>query len=216
MVIRDRRFRNRTDAGAQLAVALGSLALDRPVVLGIPRGGVVVSDQVARALGADHGVIVARKLGAPWQPELAVGAVSATGVIYIDPDTASVPGVTDAYLRDEVAAKTELARRYEAQFDGRRRPPLFGREVVVVDDGLATGATAIAAVRAVKAEGAKRVVLAVPVGPPPTVQALRREADDVVCLVEDASFFAVGQFYREFAPVDDEEVRRLMNLDAPA
>lgn len=216
MGFRSRHFRDRADAGAQLAVALAALALDRPVVLGIPRGGVVVSDQVARALGADHGVIVARKLGAPWQPELAIGAVSATGVTYVDPVISAEAGVSDEYLRDEVAAKTEAARRYEDAFDGRRRPSLAGREVIVVDDGLATGSTAIAAVRSVRAEGAKRVILAVPIGPPSTVQVLRREADAVVCLVEEPSFFAVGQFYRDFAPVEDEEVRRLMNGDASA
>lgn len=216
MVFRSRRFRDRVDAGAQLAVALQALKLEHPVVLGIPRGGVVVSDRVARDLGAEHGVIVARKLGAPWQPELAIGAVSASGVTYIDPVISAEAGVSDEYLRDEVAAKTEAARRYEEVFDGRRRPPLAGREVVVVDDGLATGSTAIAAVRSVRAEGAKRVILAVPVGPPSTVRVLRREADDVVCLVEEPSFFAVGQFYSDFAPVEDEEVRRLMNRDTPA
>lgn len=216
MGFHERRFRDRVDAGSRLAAALADLALERPVVLGIPRGGVVVSAEVSRVLDADHGVIVARKLGAPWQPELAIGAVSASGVTYLDPDIAQRAGVNDEYLRREVEAQTAAARRYEDVFDGRRRPDLAGRDVIVVDDGLATGATAIAAARAVRAAGARRVVLAVPVGPPTTVHRLRAEADEVVCLIEDESFFAVGQFYDDFTQVEDEEVRRLMERTKPS
>lgn len=203
-------FRDRRDAGRKLAAALAQRTFDRPVVLGIPRGGVVVSVEVASALQADHGVVVARKLGAPYQPELAIGAVTASGVAFIDRPLAEQAGADERYLRAVRERETAEARRREEAFDGRRRPSVAGRDVIVVDDGVATGATAIAAVRAMRAQQASRVTFAVPVGPPHTVDLLRREADDVVCLQEEPDFFAVGQFYHDFEPVDDAEVRALL------
>ena len=206
-----RRFRDRRDAGTRLARLLQRHGFVRPVVLGIPRGGVLVSVEVAAALGADHGVVVARKVGAPGQSELAIGAVTADGSAFVDRVLAEQTGAHDRYLAAERARQIAEARRREDFLDGRRRPALVGRDVIVVDDGVATGATAIAALRSVRAQGAARVVFAVPVGPPHTLDRLRREADEVVCLWVEPEFFAVGQFYQDFDPVDDAEVRALLD-----
>lgn len=203
-------FRDRKDAGERLAAALRRYQPERPVVLGIPRGGVVVSAVVAKALDADHGVVVARKLGAPGQPELAIGAITANGVAFIDEALARMTGADERYLEQERARQMAEARRREEAFDSRHRPPVAGRTVIVVDDGVATGATAIAAIRSVKAQGAARVVFAVPVGPPHTIATLRREADEVVCLQEEPDFFAVGEFYQDFRPVEDEDVKAIL------
>jgi predicted phosphoribosyltransferase len=208
-------FRDRNDAAERLAAALRG-DYERPVVLGIPRGGVVLSSIVARRLDAVHGVVVARKLGAPRQSELAVGAVTANGSTYINEETAELAGADAEYLAEEIASQMERAKRYEDSFDSRRRPAVGGRDVIIVDDGVATGATAIAAIRSMKTEGARRVIFAVPVGPPHTIERLQQEADEVICLIKDPQFFAVGQFYRDFSPVTDSEVRDLVNEFAPA
>lgn len=204
-------FHNREQAGEELARELARYRLEPPVVvLGIPRGGVPVAAKVAEALQAPLGVIVARKLGAPFQPELAIGAVAADGTLYLDRDIAEIAGAGDEYIERERRRQALEARLREERFDGARIGSVEGKTVVVVDDGIATGATAIAAVRSVKAQGAARVVLAVPVGPPDTIRRLREEADEVVCLSEEPAFFAVGQFYEEFDQVDDEEVAALL------
>jgi len=209
-------YRDRKDAGARLAAALKEQGFENPVVLGIPRGGVPVAAEVARALKGELGVVVARKLGAPWNPELAIGATTAIGATYINEAVAAEVGADQRYIEAETKRQIEEAKRREELFDSSRRPKVAGRTVIVVDDGIATGATAIAAVRSMKAEGAERVVLAIPVGPPETVQRLREEADEVVCLDENPGFFAVGQFYVEFNPVGDDEVRRILDSFAPA
>ncbi|HUZ00630.1 MAG TPA: phosphoribosyltransferase family protein [Thermomicrobiaceae bacterium] len=209
-----KRFRDRRAAGVQLARLLAGHRFVRPVVLGIPRGGVLVSIEVARALGADHGVVVARKLGAPGQSELAIGAVTADGSAFVDRALATLTGADEHYLAAEQARQIAEARRREDYLDGRRRPSLRGRDVIVVDDGVATGATAIAALRSVRAQGAARVVFTVPVGPSHTLAALREEADEVICLWEEPEFFAVGQFYQDFEPVEDGEVRAILEAGA--
>lgn len=203
-------FRDRVDAGERLAEALAGLEIARPVVLGIPRGGVVVADVVARRLGGEEGVVVARKLGAPRQPELAIGAVTAGGGTYIDRSIASMSGADDEYLAMERQRQMAEARRREAAFDGERNPQVSRRTVIVVDDGVATGATAIAAIRSVQRQGARRVVFAVPVGPSHTIDQLRHEADVVVCLSSEPDFYAVGQFYDDFRPVGDAEVTAIL------
>jgi predicted phosphoribosyltransferase/pimeloyl-ACP methyl ester carboxylesterase len=205
------RFLNREDAGRRLADLLASLAIEQPIVLGIPRGGVPVAAEVARVLRGDLGVVVARKLRAPGQPELAVGAVSATGVSYVNQPLATEAGADDAYLVQEQAYQAEEARRREEAFDGHRRPPLEGRTVIVVDDGIATGATAIAALRSIRAGGAAKVILAVPVGPSDTIAAMRSEADEVYCLVEEPDFYAIGPFYSDFRPFEDDRVRKVLD-----
>ncbi len=208
------QFRDRKEAGARLAARLRELGLRQPVVLGIPRGGVSVAAEVAAALNGQLGVVVARKLGAPGEPEFAIGAVTADGVAYVNETIVTAIGVSAQYLAAEEARQAAEARRREDAFDYQRRPDVRGRDVVVVDDGVATGATAIAAVRSVRAAGAARVVLAVPVGPPQTVEELRGEADEVVCLAVEPSFFAVGEFYDDFRPVSDAEVKAVLDAFA--
>jgi predicted phosphoribosyltransferase len=202
-------YADRADAGTQLATALALLALERPVVLGIPRGGVPVAAEVARRLGGQLGVVVARKLGAPSQPELAVGAVSADGAVYVDDELARRVGASQSYMERVARRERAEAQRREQAF-GANRIPLAGRNVIVVDDGIATGATAVAALRSVRAAGASRVVLAVPVGPGSTLNAMRAEADDVVCPHAEEDFFAVGEFYSDFRAPTDDEVRTLL------
>lgn len=208
-------FRDRTEAGRRLAEAVKKLGVERPIVLGIPRGGVPVAAEVARATGGDLAVIVARKLGAPGNPELAIGATTAEGAYYLDLETARMVGANDAYIAQERERQAREAARREVLFDSHRRPPMKDRIVIVVDDGVATGSTAIASVRSVKAAGAARVILAVPVGPPHTIEELSREADEVICLYIDPGFWAVGQYYDRFEQVQDEEVIRILRSFVP-
>jgi putative phosphoribosyl transferase len=203
-------FRDRSDAGRQLGARLRDEKLDDPVVLGLPRGGVVVAAEVAAALGAPLDIVVARKLGVPWQPELAFGAV-APGVVVLQQDVLDAiglePGEIDAAVRRETARLGPLADRYRGH-----RPviPLGERTVVVVDDGLATGATATAAVRSVRLAAPRRVIVAVPVAAAQTAATLRAEVDTVVCVFEPRDFHSVGLYYGDFAPVRDEDVRDLL------
>ncbi len=203
-------FRNRSEAGRVLADALRQRGIERPVVLGIPRGGVTVAAEIARELDGELGVVVARKVGAPDQPELAIGAVTADGSSWIDADLARLTGADDAYLEQAKAREVEEAKRRESVFDHHRQPSLEGRTVLVVDDGLATGATARAALRSVRNAGAARVVLAVPVAPPHTLAEMEREADDAIAATVEENFYAIGQFYLDFRPVSDEEVQELL------
>jgi predicted phosphoribosyltransferase len=181
------------------------------VVLGVPRGGVVVAAEVARALGAELDIAVPRKLRAPHNPELAVGAVAEDGSVYVDERVATSLGVPPEYLQQEAAWQLEeIRRRLEAYRQGRPACELAGRTVVLVDDGIATGSTMVAAVRSVRRRGAARVVVAVPVAPPEAVRRLRVEGCEVVCAREDPLFVAVGQFYEDFTQVSDEEVQALL------
>jgi predicted phosphoribosyltransferase/dienelactone hydrolase len=211
----DMMFRDRKDAGQRLALLVKQQHFEKPIVLGIPRGGVPVADEVARALGAPLAVVVARKLGAPENPELAIGATTETGASYVNAAVARAAGASQEYIEAEKARQMAEAHRREELFNSHRRPAVRGRTVVIVDDGIATGATAIAAVRSIKAEGAAKVVLAVPVGPPEMLQLLRSEADDVVFLYEDPGFWAVGFYYDDFSQVTDEEVAEILKR-APA
>jgi putative phosphoribosyl transferase len=200
-------FADRAQAGRRLARRLEYLRGQPVVVLGLPRGGVPVAREVAAALGAPLDVIVVRKLGVPFQPELAMGAVGEDGVRVVDDDVVRMAGVTDDEVaRVEGRERRELERRARRFRGGRARAPLEGRVAVVVDDGIATGSTARAACRAARARGATRVVLAVPVAPPGWVERLGGLADDYVCLGTPASFFAVGQFYDDFSQTTDEQV----------
>lgn len=203
-------YRDRKDAGQRLAAALSEQGISHPLVLGIPRGGIPVAVEVARALQGDLAAVVARKLGAPGYPELAIGAVTATGASYINSAVAVAAGAGQDYIEAEQRRQIEEAKRREKLFDGHRRPPAEGRTVIIVDDGIATGATAIAAVRSIRGEGAAQVILAVPVGPPETIELLQQEADRVVCLDVDPGFGAVGQYYVDFNQVSDQEARAML------
>ncbi|WP_282703527.1 phosphoribosyltransferase family protein [Streptomyces sp. CC219B] len=205
------RFENRADAGRRLARRLDHLRSGDVVVLGLPRGGVPVAHEVARALGAPLDVLVVRKLGLPWQPELGFGAVGEGGVRVLNDDVlAGVRLGAGEQAAVEEAQRAELDRRLRRYRSGREPLPLTGRTAVVVDDGLATGATAEAACRIVRDRGAARVVLAVPVGPHSTVDRLRAVADQVVCLLPVRLLGAVGAWYDNFEQVDDGEVTALL------
>ncbi|MEU1772431.1 phosphoribosyltransferase family protein [Streptomyces sp. NPDC012842] len=205
------QFTDRTDAGRRLAVTLRHLGRRDPVVLGLPRGGVPVAYEVAQALGAPLDVIVVRKLGVPYHPELGFGAIGEGGVRVISEEIVRRTGVGEKDLvAVERAEAAELVRRAHAYREGRPRLPLEGRAVVVVDDGVATGATARAACQVVRAQGAAYVVLAVPVAPPDAAARLREDADEVVCLSAPVLFSAVGEWYRDFSQTSDEEVVALL------
>ena len=207
-------FHNREEAGRLVAQALAKYE-GRPnlVVLGLPRGGVPVARIVADFLGATMDVFLVRKLGVPWQPELGFGAIAET------PGTDPPVRVIDQGLVRECEltpdVTEEIAAREQREIDRRSRlyrgtrslVDIHGREVIIVDDGLATGSTMLAAVRALRQQGAKRVLVAVPVGPPGTCDALRREADEVVCLSSPEPFYSVGTWYEDFTQVSDRDVQ---------
>ena len=204
-------FTDRTDAGRRLAVALRHLERRDPVVLGLPRGGVPVAYEVAQDLGAPLDVIVVRKLGVPYHPELGFGAIGEGGVRVISDEIVRHAGVREKDLDSvERAEEAELVRRARRYREGRPRLPLKGRTVVVVDDGVATGATARAACQVVRAQGAAYVVLAVPVASPDVADRLREDVDEVVCLSTPHLFSAVGEWYRDFSQTSDEEVVSLL------
>lgn len=204
-------FADRRDAGAVLAQRLAEFELADPVVLGLARGGVPVAAEVALVLGAPLQVSVARKIGAPGQPELALGAVTARGPASYDQRLLRAFHTDERGMERQCEREREEARRRERLYQQHGSVSLEGRDVVLVDDGLATGATARAAVRMVREAAPRRIVLAVPVGAPEAVQALREEADAVVCVLQPQGFTAVGQWYRDFGATRDEEILRLLS-----
>ncbi len=204
-------FRDRVDAGQRLGHLLKGRGLHSPVVIGLPRGGVVVAAEVARLLPAPLDVVVVRKLGAPGRPELGIGAIGEEGILALNDDLIGLLGVTDPELSTIKARETEeLARRVAVYRGDRDQVPVRGRDVVVVDDGLATGYTARAALRVVRGREPARLILAVPVSARDTVGALEQEADEVIVLEAPAGFGAVGQWYTDFRQTSDEEVMRLL------
>ena len=199
-------FIDRVEAGRQLADALRDHVEGDVVVLGIPRGGVVVAAEVARGLGCELDVVVPRKIGAPFNPELALGAI-ATGVQVWDRDLIERLRIPETFLEHEVEAEeAEIERRTAVFRDDLPTVELAGRTAILVDDGIATGSTALAALRWTRSQGAARIVLAVPVAPPETVERFRSEADDVVVLLAPRGFHAVGEWYERFDQTSDEEV----------
>ncbi len=204
--------RNRTEAGVALAAALGALGLTAPVVLGLPRGGIPVGFMIAQTLRAPLDVIVVRKLGVPHRSELAMGAVGENGICVVDDRMVAAQRVTGVELSALIERERAKVADQAALFRAERAPtPLAGRQVVLVDDGVATGSTMIAACRVARAHDPARVVVAVPVSPVEGVQRLRQIADEVVCLHTPHPFLAVGQWYHDFTQVTDAEVVRLLS-----
>jgi len=210
------RFKDRRDAGRRLAALLEPYRGERPLVVGIARGGVPVAAEVARALDAPLEVAVVRKIGAPQNPEYAIGALAEGGVHVIGERTVLALGVSREELRTLIAqASEELAERL-ARYRGDRKPlALAGRTAILVDDGLATGRSALAAAISLRKRGAARVILAVPVASPQAVHALQAEADEVVCVETPAELWAVGYWYEDFSATSDEEVAASLADGAP-
>ncbi|MFE5581087.1 phosphoribosyltransferase family protein [Kitasatospora sp. NPDC056531] len=204
-------FTDRTDAGRRLAARLGHLGGADTVVVALPRGGVPVAAEVAAALNAPLDICVIRKLGVPYQPELGMGAIGEDGVRVLNEHVIRLAGITDDQLAAvERSERAELERRALRYRGDRPAADLRGRTVVVVDDGIATGSTAKAACRIVRARGAARVVLAVPVAPPDWTERLTEVADELVCVDTPSPFFAIGEFYADFSQTGDEEVLALL------
>lgn len=208
-------FADRNDAGERLARAL-TRTVSNPLVLGIPRGGVVVARAVADALGAPLDVLVVRKLGAPGNPELAIGAVGPDGSVALDERViAHIAGLPKGYLeREGERQRVEIARRVARYRGGWPPLEVAGRPCVAVDDGIATGSTARAAIAWLKGNGASPVILAIPVAPSESVRQLSEVADEVVCLLQPPIFYAVGQWYAEFGEVSDDEVVEILRREA--
>lgn len=216
MASRITRFRDREHAALVLAAELKGRPLRNPVVLGIPRGGVVLAAVLARELGAELDVVLARKLRAPDQPEYALGAVAEDGQVTLGPEASNVPGVTEDYLETEVRQQlAEIDRRKRLIRTIRPATTLTGRSVIVTDDGIATGATMIAALQAARGQNPYELIVAVPVAAPERLAQVRRWCDEAVCLYTPDDFHAVGQFYEHFEPVEDDEVLRLLRQPPP-
>lgn len=203
-------FDNRTDAGNQLAALLEEREIEADIVLGIPRGALPVARPVADALDVPLDVIVSKKMGAPNNPEYAIGAAASDGSVYRNEDAIERLGIDEEYIEQEREKAAATARDKEENYRQGEPPDLEGKRVVIVDDGVATGATAIACIRMVKEAGAEHVVLAVPVGPPHSLDELAEEADEVIAVEEPQDFRAVGQYYRQFGQVTDEQAIDLL------
>jgi predicted phosphoribosyltransferase len=209
------RFVDRHDAGRQLAdVVEPAVAGEDVVILALPRGGVPVAHEVSLKIGAPLDVLLVRKLGVPWQPELAFGAIATGDIVVMNEDHLKGLGLSEEMIHDIVEReRAELDRRHQLYREGRPQIDIAGRTVVVVDDGIATGSTVRAALKSLEQRGVKRRIVACPVAAAETVRALEEEADEVICLRTPVAFGAVGTWYDDFAPVFDSEVRRLLDVE---
>jgi putative phosphoribosyl transferase len=207
------RFQNRSEAGRALAKVLVDRSLPDPIVLALPRGGVPVAAEVARVFQAPLDIVLVRKIGVEYQPELAVAAVvdGEQPEIVVNEQVRALARVPQDYIDEQAGNElAEIERRRKVYLQGRSRAPIEGRSVIVVDDGIATGTTVRAAVRALRRKAPKAIILAVPVAPAETIEALRPELDEIVCLEMPEPFYAIGEHYVDFHQVPDEEVVRLL------
>ena len=203
-------FTNRTEAGKRLASALKVVGKNA-IVLAVPRGGVVVGFEIADILNFPLDVIITKKIGAPGNPELAIGAVAEDGTYLLDDGVVQMLGIPQSYIQAEVdRQKVEITRRLKTYRGAPAETKSKGLEVILVDDGVATGSTLKAAVRSLRKRGAKTVSIAIPVGPSDTIRELQREADRVVCLFTPEPFYAIGEFYEDFEQTTDKEVIELL------
>jgi putative phosphoribosyl transferase len=206
-------FNDRKEAGRMLALKLMDYS-EKGIVLAIPRGGTIVGYEVAHKLRVPLDIVAPRKIRAPNNPELAIGAVTEDGTINLDRRLVEYLGVSESYIKEEgERQRLEIKRRLRLYRGDTSFPNLKGLHVILVDDGIATGATVRAALASIRKKAPKSVVLAVPVAPPSTIRNLKSEADDIVYLSAPEPFYAIGQFYREFAQTNDEEVKRLLRLN---
>ncbi|MBE0620328.1 MAG: phosphoribosyltransferase [Burkholderiales bacterium] len=204
-------FKNREDAALQLARRLKPLALKDPLVLGIPRGGMVTAAVLARELYAELDVVLSRKLRAPYQPELAIGAIGEDGEVYLNAFAHQVSGVSEEYIRQEQDHQVAEIRRRGKLFRAAKPPAdVTGRSVIVTDDGVATGSTMLAALHVLNAQKPYEIIVAVPVAPPDTIAKLRPQCSRLECLLTPSDFSAISQFYGDFQQVEDEEALRLL------
>jgi len=204
-------FKDREEAGKELARGLAEFSGRNVVVLGMPRGGVVIAKEVAEALDGTLDIVVTRKIGAPGEPEFALGAVTQEGDVIVDSRAAESVGATSEYLREEARRKrSEVQERMRSLRGERPYPSLEGKTVIIVDDGIATGNSMRAAIQSVKKRGPKEVVVGVPVAPREAVAQLSAEGARVICLEQPRFFYAIGEFYQDFEQVEDSEVRRLL------
>lgn len=208
-------FENRADAARQLAAHIKGRPLHDPLILAIPRGGVVTGAELARELGAELDVVLSRKLRAPHQSELAIGAITETGQVFLNAYVRQMD-LPAGYLETErIHQLAEIARRRKLFRAARPAAPIAGRSVIVTDDGIATGATMMAALQSLKPQGPRELIVAVPVAPPDRLDELRQYADAVICLSTPEAFMAVGQFYEDFRQVEDDEAVELLRAFAP-
>jgi putative phosphoribosyl transferase len=205
-------FKDRKEAGRLLAKALSEYKDKNPVILAIPRGGVVVAYEVAKALNAPLDLIIPRKISAPDQPELAIGAVTEDGTTILNQDILQYLRVPDDYIKAEVKRQEEeIKRRIQKYLGDKPRVPIKGKIIILIDDGVATGATIRAAIASIRKRKPALIVLAIPVGPIDTIEELRKDADRVICLMTPEPFFAIGQFYENFEQTSDKEVIQILN-----
>jgi predicted phosphoribosyltransferase len=208
-------FRDRLEAGRLLGYSLKSQRLNKPVVLGIPRGGLVVAREAARMLDGELDIVLARKLRAPHNPELAIGSVSETGKLFLDQSLVAVLGITEDYIAQEKDYQmAEIARRMALVRSVLPKTPLEGREVIVTDDGVATGSTLQAALWAARHENPSKLIAAMPVGPEDTISRLAADCDEMLVARVPSYFSAVGQFYLRFDQVEDDEVLSILKEEA--
>lgn len=209
--LRGKPYTNRRQAAEHLGENLAERKMQDPLILGIPRGGVVIADTVAQKLGADLDVVLTRKLGAPGNPELAIGAVSENGRVYLQGEIAAKVGVDEDYIEREKARQlVEIDARRQRYRSVLPKAPLQGRTVVIVDDGIATGATMQASLWAARDESPREVLVAVPVGAQDAIERLEGEADGVICPLVPPYFYAIGQFFTDFGQVSDEQVIEIL------